>query len=107
MILYHDQIVEKNTIHISPDDRGYYFGDGVYEVFRVYNGELFAKDLHFKRLLRTMEATQIQLPYSIDLLEANLTELVQAERIVEGTVYVQITRGVAAPRAHPFPNQAL
>jgi D-alanine transaminase len=106
MILYHDQIVEKDTIRISPDDRGYYFGDGVYEVFRVYNGELFAKDLHFKRLLRTLEATQIQLPYSIDLLEAKLTELLQSEGIVEGTVYVQITRGVA-PRAHPFPKQTL
>jgi D-alanine transaminase len=102
MILYHDQIVEKDTIHISPDDRGYYFGDGVYEVFRVYNGELFAKDLHFKRLLRTAEAIKIQLTYSIDVLDAKLTALLQAERIVEGTVYMQITRGVA-PRAHPFP----
>jgi D-alanine transaminase len=102
MILYQDQIIEKATIRISPDDRGYYFGDGVYEVFRVYNGELFAKEAHFARLKRTAEATRIQLPYSLELLEANLIALLLAEKIIEGTIYVQITRGVA-PRAHPFP----
>jgi D-alanine transaminase len=105
MILYQDQIVEKESIHISPDDRGYYFGDGIYEVFRVYNGTLFAKEAHFQRLLRTAEATKIQLPYSQAQLEANLENLLLAEQIVEGTVYVQITRGVA-PRAHPFPASA-
>jgi D-alanine transaminase len=105
MILYQDQILEKEAIHISPDDRGYYFGDGIYEVFRVYNGMLFAKEAHFQRLLRTAEAIKIQLPYSIAQLEANLEALLLAEKIVEGTVYVQITRGVA-PRAHPFPATA-
>jgi D-alanine transaminase len=103
MILYQDQIVEKEAIHISPDDRGYYFGDGIYEVFRVYNGVLFAKEAHFQRLQRTAEATKIQLPYSMAQLEAHLESLLLAEKIVEGTVYVQITRGVA-PRAHPFPT---
>jgi D-alanine transaminase len=102
MILYQDQLVEKEWLHISPDDRGYYFGDGVYEVFRVYNGELFAKEAHFARLNRTAEAIRIRLPYSIERLEANLNALVQAEKIIEGIVYLQITRG-AAPRAHPFP----
>jgi D-alanine transaminase len=105
MILFQDQIVEKTAMHISPDDRGYYFGDGIYEVFRVYNGELFAKEAHFARLKRTAEAVRIQLPYSIELLEAKLNTLLQAEKIIEGTVYVQITRG-AAPRAHPFPLKA-
>jgi D-alanine transaminase len=105
MILYQDQIVEKATIHISPDDRGYYFGDGIYEVFRVYNSELFAKEAHFARLIRTAEATKIRLPYSIENLEAKLNLLLQAEHIIEGTIYVQITRGVA-PRAHPFPVNA-
>lgn len=102
MILYQDQIIEKTTIHISPDDRGYYFGDGIYEVFRVYNGELFAEEAHFERLARTAAATKIQLPYSVEALTANLNKLLYAEKISEGTVYVQITRGIA-PRAHPFP----
>lgn len=102
MILYQDQLIEKDQLHLSPDDRGYYFGDGIYEVIRIYNGELFAKEAHFTRLLRTAEAVRIRLPYSIELLENNLLALVQAERIKEGIVYVQITRG-AAPRAHAFP----
>ncbi|QGQ97368.1 D-amino-acid transaminase [Paenibacillus psychroresistens] len=102
MILFQDQIVEKSSIHISPDDRGYNFGDGVYEMFRVYKGELFAKEAHFARLIRTAEAVQIQLPYSIELLEEKLNSLLQVEKIIEGTVYLQITRG-AAPRAHAFP----
>jgi D-alanine transaminase len=102
VILYHDRIVAKDSIHISPDDRGYYFGDGVYEVFRVYNGKLFAKEAHFQRLLRTAEAVQIQLPYSVSKLEVLLEALLYEAKIVEGTVYVQITRGIA-PRAHAFP----
>ena len=102
MILFQDQIVEKTTVQISPDDRGYYFGDGIYEVFRVYNGELFAKEAHFERLIRTAAATKIQLPYSVEELTANLNKLLYAEKIGEGIVYVQITRGIA-PRAHPFP----
>jgi D-alanine transaminase len=105
MILFNDQLVEKDAIHISPDDRGYYFGDGIYEVFRVYGGQIFAKEAHFQRLLRTAEATKIQLPYSIQEIEAKMEALLQAEKINEGSIYIQITRG-AAPRAHPFPAQA-
>ncbi len=50
MIIYKGALIPEEDCSISPDDRGYYFGDGVYEVFRVYNGQLFETNLHFERL---------------------------------------------------------
>lgn len=105
MILFRDQFVEREEIRISPDDRGYYFGDGLYEVFRVYGGALFEKEAHFARLARTANALRIRLPEPIDELERKLEQLVAREQIGEGTVYMQITRG-EAPRAHSFPAKA-
>ncbi len=102
MILYQTQIVAKDSVHISAEDRGYYFGDGIYEVFRVYNGQLLVKDAHWARLVKTAEATRIQLPNTLEQLEEKLIALVQINQIIEGIVYLQITRGIA-PRAHPFP----
>lgn len=105
MILWGDRLLPEHDVRISPDDRGYYFGDGVYEVFRVYDGKLFETDAHMKRLVRSAEATRIALPCSPDVLADKLERLARLEAIVDGSVYVQITRG-AAPRAHAFPPHA-
>ncbi|OPH57141.1 D-amino-acid transaminase [Paenibacillus ferrarius] len=105
MYFYKNQFLPKNDIHISPDDRGYYFGDGIYEVFRVYQGTLYEQEAHMQRLQRSASEVRIELPYSIDKIGEILTELIHKNALVEGTVYVQITRG-EAPRAHPFPAQA-
>ncbi|MCR8631176.1 D-amino-acid transaminase [Paenibacillus radicis (ex Xue et al. 2023)] len=102
LYLYQNQFLPKEQVSISPDDRGYYFGDGVYEVFRVYNGNLFEPEGHYRRLEKSAREVRIPLPYSLERLHQYLTELIQANHLQEGTVYMQITRG-AAPRAHPFP----
>jgi D-alanine transaminase len=99
------RFVGKEEIRISPDDRGYYFGDGVYEVFRVYGGRLYEPKAHFDRLVRTADGLRLKLPLSVEAIEENLTRLIAHNRLSEGTVYMQITRG-AAPRSHSFPQEA-
>ncbi|UUZ79893.1 aminotransferase class IV [Paenibacillus sp. P26] len=100
--LYQNRSLPMDEVHISPEDRGYYFGDGVYEVFRVYNGRLYEAEAHFERFKRS--AAEVRIPLSADtgFLLHQLIELTAANRLTEGTVYLQITRG-AAPRSHPFP----
>lgn len=104
MYLYQNEFLPKDQVRISPDDRGYYFGDGVYEVFRVYNGKLFEADGHYRRLEKSARDTRISLPYPILQLNERLEELIQLNELIEGIVYMQITRGAAA-RSHPFPAQ--
>lgn len=49
LVYFNGQIIEKENVKISPDDRGFLFGDGIYEVIRAYNGKLFRGEDHFKR----------------------------------------------------------
>jgi D-alanine transaminase len=105
LIFYNGQFLEDNEAHISHKDRGYYFGDGVYEVFRVYNGKLYAKESHLQRLERSAAAIRLSLPYAEDEIASKLEQLIALENLQEGTVYIQITRGIA-PRAHSFPGNA-
>lgn len=96
----------REDAHVSVDDRGFVFGDGVYEVIRSYGGYFFALDAHLERLaygLRELHITGVDAASFRDvahrLLESNgLTD-------AEATVYIQVTRG-AAPRRHWFPDPA-
>jgi len=82
-------------------DRGYLFGDGIYEVLRFYQGKPWLEVEHFARLERSLAIVRIT---GVDLqrLRRDMHELIAAGPYREGIVYVQITRGVA-PRAHAFP----
>ncbi|UCH91637.1 MAG: D-amino-acid transaminase [Nitrospirota bacterium] len=91
-----------SEISISPDDRGFLFGDGIYEVVRAYHGVPAFWEEHCTRLVRS--AKEIQLSFSIkpqDFYRLLLTGL-QQSGYTEGKIYIQITRGVA-PREHGFP----
>lgn len=101
---FEERFMPKEDVRISPDDRGYYFGDGVYEVFRVYAGEMFQEERHFARLRRSAEGVRLAAP-DMDALKERLRELVRLNEVDEGNVYIQITRG-SAPRNHPFPDGA-
>lgn len=103
--LYQDRYIPKEELRISPEDRAYYFGDGVYEVFRVYNGRLYEASAHFERWERSSAALRIPLPADSDELTKRLEELIRMNGLSEGTVYMQVSRG-AAPRSHPFPVDA-
>jgi len=100
------QFLPRSTATISVEDRGFVFGDGVYEVWRVVNGRLFESESHLERLefglreLRIALAERLSLPTIESIAERLLRE--SALTTGEATFYVEITRG-AAPRAHQFP----
>jgi D-alanine transaminase len=92
-------------IAISPDDRGFLFGDGIYEVIRAYHGVPAFWEEHYTRLIRS--AKEIRLSFRIepqDFHRLLLTGL-QQSGYAEGKIYIQLTRGVA-PREHGFPCNA-
>src|SRR3712207_4618727 len=91
---------------LSPLDRGFVFGDGVYEVWRVVNGRLFEAERHRERLERGLRELRIGPPDAADAdgLRTIAERLLGENGLLDGhaTFYVQVTRG-AAPRAHQFP----
>jgi len=84
-------------------DRGFLFGDGVYEVIPVYGGKLFRLAHHLRRLENSLEAVRIGNPLSGKEWETMLMELVSRNEGADQAVYLQVTRGVAAKRDHAFP----
>ena len=91
------------AIHI--EDRGYQFADGVYEVIAVTGGRLLDEGPHFDRLERSLGELAIPRPMSRRALSVVIHECVRRNRVGEGIVYLQMTRG-AAPRDHAFPATA-
>lgn len=87
---------------VSVIDRGFQFGDAVYEVWAVRNGRLFDAEAHMVRLHRSLAELRIAPPMSERALWAVINETVRRNRVRFGIVYLQISRG-AAPRDHAFP----
>lgn len=89
---------------ISPDDRGFLFADGVYEVVRIYGGRLFAAQDHWDRLARSLRELRLRGAESYDFGGIS-NSLIERNRLgsADAIVYLQITRGVA-PRKHAFPS---
>lgn len=89
------------AVHI--EDRGYQLADGVYEVWAVFDGKLADAEGHFTRLWRSLDELRIAHPMSQASLTMVLREAVRRNKVREGLVYLQVTRGVAK-RDHAFPN---
>lgn len=97
-------IIERSEAKVDVEDRGYQFGDGVYEVIRVYNGKMFTATEHLNRFEKSLDSIGITLPYTKEYLTGLLEELIAKNNLQLGTIYMQITRGVA-PRNHAFPTE--
>jgi D-alanine transaminase len=80
---------------ISPLDRGFIFGDGVYEVIPFYAGRGLRMREHLKRLQRSLDELEINNPYAIDQWESSITTLIGKNGGGNVSVYIQVTRGVA------------
>ena len=89
---------------VSIEDRGFQFGDGVYEVIRTYRGRPFMLHAHLARLNRSAEAIGLRQPYSLERWTGYMEEGVRLTAFTESKIYVQITRGVA-PRDHAYAPQ--
>ena len=92
------------AVHI--EDRGYQFGDGVYEVVLLINGKMADCDGHVKRLKRSLGELEMKSPVSDGALRQIMARLTRINRLKTGIIYIQITRGVAI-RNHAFPKHTL
>lgn len=95
-------LVPLREAHVPALDRGFLFGDAVYEVLRVYQGKPWLEEAHFRRLTRSLEALRIR-GVDVDRIRQRMHSTIAAGPFREALVYMQITRGVA-PRAHAFPK---
>ena len=105
MIAYlNGQYLPKANIAISPDDRGFLFADGLYEVIRSYDGRLFQMKAHLERLARGAAFLRFR-PDGGENLEAVCQRLLEQNNLMTGgaLVYIQVTRGAPPTRAHHFP----
>jgi D-alanine transaminase len=104
IVYFNGRLIPKEDVRISPDDRGFLFADGVYDVIRSYDGRLFRAEDHFRRTDRSLRALLIDGPDLDDLRDA-AEQLIQCNDLGRGDakLYIQITRGVA-PRRHAFPD---
>ena len=90
---------------VSIEDRGFQFGDGIYEVIRTYHGRPFSLDAHLARLDRSARALNLTQPYSRADWTQHVLEGIKRAAYPEAKVYLQITRGVA-PRDHAYSDDA-
>ena len=105
MILYNGELVERNKVNIDMEDRGYQFGDGIYEVVSVYHGKIFRLQDHLNRLTYSLSQLEIKLPIPMAQLVKNLEDLIKIHQLENGQIYFQVTRGYA-PRIHSFPAKS-
>lgn len=99
------QYVPHHTAAIHVEDRGLQFADGVYEVVALVNGRLADARGHLDRLERSLRELRISMPMRRASMELVMKELVRRNRVKNGALYMQITRGVA-PRDFRFPKDA-
>ncbi len=90
-------------VRIPALDRGFLFGDAVYEVLRIYRGKPWLMNDHWQRLARSLEAIRIR---GVDLrrVQERMLATIAAGKFQEAIAYIQITRGTA-PRKHAFPTE--
>jgi D-alanine transaminase len=106
VVYLNGQFLPSHEARVPVDDRGFLFGDGVYEVTRALGGRLFGEEAHWRRLETGLAELRIQPPpdFTRERVRA-ISERLLAENALTGgeaTVYLQVTRG-AAPRTHAFP----
>ncbi|WP_073200430.1 D-amino-acid transaminase [Gracilibacillus kekensis] len=103
-MLWNHEIIErtKDNAMISLEDRGYQFGDGVYEVIRIYDGRFHSLKWHLDRLDYSMRELGIQPPFDRSALIADLQALIEKNQFHDdGKLYLQVTRGLQ-PRDHVY-----
>ena len=94
------EIVDSSEAKISPLDRAFTFGEGVYEVIPSYNKNLFLFSEHLGRLKSSLEKTFIPIPKELTNLEEVLYQLHEMNGFLNQSFYIQVTRGVQEFRSH-------
>jgi D-alanine transaminase len=102
LVYLNGSFIPLNEAKISVLDRGFIFGDGIYEVIPMYQRRLFRADQHLARLFRSLAAVGIASPHPKEEWLELINQVTQAHNSDDQLVYLQVTRGVAK-RAHAFP----
>jgi D-alanine transaminase len=100
---YGGQFIDINDKVVPIQERGHQFGDGVYEVIRVYSGKPFMMEEHLDRLENSAKEILLTMPLTREDLIDIAEEGLQRSELKEAEIYIQITRGIA-PRNHAFPD---
>jgi D-alanine transaminase len=100
---FNGKFVEPNESVVPIDERGHQFGDGVYEVIRIYDGKPFMMDEHLDRLYQSADAIKLRIDPDREVFKNSMLELIQRSGLTNLDLYVQVTRGMA-PRNHLFPE---
>lgn len=106
-VLWNEQIIDESKVKIDLEDRGYQFGDGIYEVIRIYDGCMYMEKEHLDRFWESAQKIRMTLPFTQVELSQRLHRLANEVGIENGRIYFQVTRGVAKPRLHDFPDSAV
>lgn len=96
--------LDQRLAEVNVEDRGYQFGDGIYEVVHLHAGRFVDESRHLDRLERSLAEIRLAMPMSRAALRHVLAEVARRNRVTEGLLYMQVTRGVAR-RDHAFPAQ--
>jgi D-alanine transaminase len=107
MVYLNGKMLPVEEAKISVLDRGFLLGDGVYEVIPAYGGCLFRLEQHLQRLQNSLDAIRISNPHTNAEWEKILKELIAQDSAADQSVYLQVTRGVAAKRDHAFPDKVV
>ncbi|NJD21043.1 MAG: D-amino-acid transaminase [Melioribacter sp.] len=102
-VFYNGKILDLENVTISPFDRAFQFGDGVYEVIRYYPEKFFEYDSHLDRLKSSLKKLEISFTAFVNI-ESILYELIRKNNLDDqlSIAYIQISRGVQFPRRHYF-----
>lgn len=100
-VFLNGEFIDKDSAKISIFDRGFIFGDGIYEVVPIINSKLVDREDFWIRFLRSLSEIEISLPYEKKEYEDILYKLIEINNVKEGGLYMQVTRGVA-PREFKF-----
>src|SRR6476619_1026927 len=96
---FNGQFLPLDRITISPLDRGFIFGAGVYEVIPVYGGVMLRAREHFERLQRSMDEIRLKNPHTVDEWIA-ISQALLAHHPGDQALYIHVTRGVPPKRDH-------
>jgi D-alanine transaminase len=98
------QFLPLDEARVSPMDRGFLFGDGIYEVIPVYSRKPFRIDEHLSRLTKSLDGIRLPNPHTADEWKALILRIIAEGDWDDQSVYLQVTRGPMAVRNHAFPK---
>ena len=101
------EFVAEHDAKVSVFDRGFLFADAVYEVSAVLNGRLLDNAAHLARLARSCQALSLKLPCALSEIEVLQNRLIAENTLMEGAVYLQISRGNSGDRDFSFPGESV